>query len=646
VTVHEPLGQPGLAADLHRIADLLDRSDERAEAPGEPPVRGTGDFPWSDFLRETFGLSQFENDILLMCAGIELDADCAAAVARVQGGAPPSFGLALAVLPDAHWSALLPTAPLRFWRLIEVAGGPSLVGSALRVDERILHLLTGLPYLDERLRGIAEIGTAGGEIVPSQRLAAERVAAIWAAGTGEEPRPIVQLCGADSSARRDVAAHAAAIAGRDLLEVRAQDLPETPEALELVQRLLDREALLAGIVLMVTCDDPPGADPSRDRRLEGFIDRAFGPVILSAEARRPQGRRPMVSYEIGKPELEEQISIWSDMLAKAGVGEHPDLQSLAYQFDLTASGIHSAGAAALAGLSREGPDIGSHDLAQALWDSCRVQARTRIEEVIERIEPSVDRDALVLPKRERETVEAILDQVKFRPTVYGEWGFAAQGGRGLGISALFAGPSGTGKTLAAEMLATELELDLYRVDLSAVVNKYIGETEKNLRRVFDAAEAGGAILLFDEADALFGKRSEVKDSHDRHANIEVSYLLQRLESYRGLAILTTNLKDSIDQAFLRRLRFIVQFPFPDAPARQRIWERVFPPRTPLEALDFERLAQLNITGGSIRNIALNAAFFAAAHSGGVTMRDVHAAALIEYAKLERTLTDTETRGWE
>lgn len=647
MTAHEPVPQPGLAADLRRIAHLLDRYSERAEAPSEPAAVDQDELPGADFIRDIFGLSPFENDILLMCAGIELDAECATALSRVQGGSPPDFGLALGALPGAHWSALLPTAPLRFWRLVEVSEGPSLVGSALKIDERILHLLTGLPYLDQRLSGIAVIGGAAGEIVQSQRSLAERVAAIWGTGDGDEPRPVVQLCGPDPLARRDIAAYASAIAGSNLLEVRAQDLPDTAEALELVQRLLDREALLAGTVLMIACDDPPGADPSRDRRLEGFIDRALGPVILSVGERRSQGRRPIVSYDIGKPGLEEQVAIWSDMLNEAGVVEQPDLESLAYQFDLTASGIRSAGVAALAGCSSNDarqPD--PSELEHALWDSCRLQARAGIEEVVERIEPSTGRKELVLPDRERKTVQAILDQVKFRPTVYGDWGFSADDARGLGISALFAGPSGTGKTLAAEMLATELRLDLYRVDLSAVVNKYIGETEKNLRRVFDSAEAGGAILLFDEADALFGKRSEVKDSHDRHANIEVSYLLQRFESYRGLAILTTNLKDSIDQAFLRRLRFIVQFPFPDAAARQRIWERVYPPHTPLNGLDFERLAQLNITGGSIRNIALNAAFFAASSGSGITMGNVHTAALIEYSKLERTLTDAETRGWE
>jgi SpoVK/Ycf46/Vps4 family AAA+-type ATPase len=188
-------------------------------------------------------------------------------------------------------------------------------------------------------------------------------------------------------------------------------------------------------------------------------------------------------------------------------------------------------------------------------------------------------------------------------------------------------------------------LDLYRVDLSQVVSKYIGETEKNLRRVFDAAEEGGAILLFDEADALFGKRSEVRDSHDRYANIEISYLLQRMESYHGLAILTTNMKETLDAAFLRRIRFVVEFPFPDAAQRAEIWQRIFPPGTPTQGLDPVKLASLNVAGGNIRNIALYAAFLAAEAGESVRMAHLVRGARVEYGKLDRPLTEAEIRGW-
>jgi SpoVK/Ycf46/Vps4 family AAA+-type ATPase len=296
---------------------------------------------------------------------------------------------------------------------------------------------------------------------------------------------------------------------------------------------------------------------------------------------------------------------------------------------------------ALARREEAGPD----GLAQAVWDACRVQSRPRLEDLAHRIEAGALWEDLVLPEAQREVLRDVALQVRQRMRVYEEWGFGRAGARGLGISALFAGASGTGKTMAAEVLAGDLRLDLYRIDLSSVVSKYIGETEKNLRRIFDAAEEGGAILLFDEADALFGKRSEVKDSHDRYANIEVSYLLQRMECYRGLAILTTNLRSALDQAFLRRIRFVTQFPFPDPAQRAEIWRRVFPPATPVDGLDPVALARLNVAGGNIRNIALHAAFMAADAGEPVRMTHLLRAARTEYAKLEKVLTESEIEGW-
>jgi SpoVK/Ycf46/Vps4 family AAA+-type ATPase len=235
--------------------------------------------------------------------------------------------------------------------------------------------------------------------------------------------------------------------------------------------------------------------------------------------------------------------------------------------------------------------------------------------------------------------------------VYDAWGFRRIMNRGFGISALFTGESGTGKTMAAEVIANELHVNLYRIDLSAVVSKYIGETEKNLRQVFDAAEDGGVILFFDEADALFGKRSEVKDSHDRYANIEINYLLQRMEAFRGLAILATNMKSALDQAFMRRLRFVVNFPFPGPAERKLIWERGFPREdrerslsgTPLGVLDYDHLARFNLSGGSIHNVALNAAFLAARAGTSVTMPLIFEAARTEFRKLERPVNEGDFR---
>jgi len=283
-------------------------------------------------------------------------------------------------------------------------------------------------------------------------------------------------------------------------------------------------------------------------------------------------------------------------------------------------------------------------LASMTRQERREHARRGLRGLATRVEASAGWDDLVLPETQADTLRQIAAHVRHKALVNDEWGFAAKHPRGLGLTVLFAGPSGTGKTMAAEVIAVELGLDLYRIDLATVVSKYIGETEKNLRKIFSAASDTDAILLFDEADALFGKRSEVRDSHDRYANLEVSYLLQQMEAYRGAAILTTNLPHALDPAFMRRLRFVVQFPFPDATARTRIWRSVFPSQTPVGSLDWGQLAQLNVAGGVIRNIATLAAFRAAADGGRVEARHILAAVRTEYTKLDKPLTAAETRG--
>jgi SpoVK/Ycf46/Vps4 family AAA+-type ATPase len=275
-----------------------------------------------------------------------------------------------------------------------------------------------------------------------------------------------------------------------------------------------------------------------------------------------------------------------------------------------------------------------------LWEACRQQSQWQLDDLAQRIEPAYGWDDLVLPAEVDAQLREIGAQVMYRHLVYGAWGYEHRLNRGRGISALFAGASGTGKTMAAEVLANELKLPLYRIDLAGVVSKYVGETEKNLRRIFHSAEQSGTVLFFDEADALFGKRTDVKDSHDRYANIEVNYLLQLMETYSGLAILATNRRQAIDRAFLRRLRFVVDFVFPGVYHRRRIWRRVFTSDVPLGRIDYNQLAQLEIAGGNIHSIALNAAFLAAADGGVVQMEHIMAAARREYAKIDKMETAT------
>ena len=344
-------------------------------------------------------------------------------------------------------------------------------------------------------------------------------------------------------------------------------------------------------------------------------------------------------FAVNKPDSAEQKQLWQQVLGAAAARLNGSLDGVASQFRLSTQTIVASGDDVRA-------DVAASDQPDALlWRVCRDASRSRLDDLAQRLEPAAGWDDLVLPEAQKTILQQIAAHAKHRLTVYQHWGFAAKGARGLGISALFAGESGTGKTMAAEVLAHELHLDLYRIDLASVVSKYIGDTEKNLRKVFDAAEDSGAILLFDEADALFGKRSEVRDSHDRYANIEVSYLLQRMEAYRGLAILTTNMKAALDVAFQRRLSFVVHFPFPDQQQREIIWRGIFPAATPVDEIDHAKLARLSMSGGNIRNIALNAAFLAADQGTPVRMSHLLQAAHSEAAKRDRPLSDAETRGW-
>jgi hypothetical protein len=598
-----------------------------------------------DRLCAALRLSAFERDTLLLCAGVELDAGFAAACAAAQGHARhghASFSLALAALPGAHWSAITPAGPLRHWRLVEVAPGDALTASALHIDERVLHHLVGLDHLDERLAGLVTQPEAHATLPPSQRALAQRLAATWTNERREGPPQLLQLEGDDAPGKRDVAQAVCERLGLRLHVMAADALPTNAGDVEHTARLWQREALLSASALLVDAEDLDATESARERAVERFVEAVRSPLFLTVRERRSV-RRDAVTVALRRPEGEEARLLWTEALGEDAVGLNGAMDGLVAQFTLGSHAIRTACIQARSLFPAAPPS--ASELVAALWDEARGQVRPRLESLAQRIPQGPSWEDLVLPDAEREVLRSIAVHVRHRAKVYEEWGFAAKQPRGLGISALFAGPSGTGKTLAAEVLARELRLDLYRIDLSQVVSKYIGETEKNLRRVFDAAEEGGAVLLFDEADALFGKRSEVKDSHDRYANIEVSYLLQRMEQYRGLAILTTNMKEALDTAFLRRIRFVVNFPFPGLEQRAEIWRRMFPAGVPVEGLDVEKLARLNVAGGTIRNIALGAAFLAADADQPLRMTHLLRAARAEFGKLEKPLAEMEVKGW-
>ncbi|MGD2129310.1 MAG: ATP-binding protein [Lysobacterales bacterium] len=624
-----------LVAEFDRIRARLAGEDDAAAVDSVGALREVMPAPAAiDHLSDSFGLSPFERDIALLCAGVEMNSHIASlCTASPDSAARPhaTFGIALAALADPHWSALSPVHPLRRWRMIDVGEDTGLAGARLRLDERILHFLTGINYLDTRLQPLLRTPAAPEAMTDTHREIAESV--LVALRDHQPPLPVIQLFGDDSDGQVDVAARVAAELGLQLHVLRADDVSAEVHERDALAVLWQRESALLAATVLVECRDPANAAAATR-----FADDLNG-LRFVASPEPLESEAPSLRFAVSRPAALEQRQLWQTALGSAVGKLNGALDGVASQYTLSARTIVSTGAMLRDAITvSETPD-------EVLWEACRSLGRRRLDELAQRIEPAARWDELILPEHQKVILRQVAAHVRNRLKVCENWGFAAKSRRGLGLSTLFAGESGTGKTMAAEVLADELRLDLYRIDLSSVVSKYIGETEKNLRKVFDAAERSGAILLFDEADALFGKRSDVKDSHDRYANIEVSYLLQRMEAYTGLAILTTNLKKALDTAFQRRLRFVVQFAFPDARQREAIWRSVFPAAAPTADLDFRKLAQLQMPGGNIRNIALNAAFLAADNDEPVAMKHLLAAARSEGAKRERPLNEAEIRGW-
>jgi SpoVK/Ycf46/Vps4 family AAA+-type ATPase len=619
----DTVGEGKLRDDIDRIRRLLGASQQSVSPPDPESTAGT--------LAAAFNLTPFERDVLVLAAAAELEPDISAQCASMNGRGSsglPTVAMALKFLPEAHWSAFSPSGPLRHWQLIRLNEATALINSGLRLDERVLHVLIGANGIDRRLEPKVRIQEASNYISSIHRALAERLAQNY---SGRETWPIIQLAGDDRDGQLDVAAAVAAALGLELLVVRAEDLPDNATDRLEMATLLARESILRSAVLLIDST----LDQSRRLAAE-FVESLRGPVMV-AISQELELRRASRTHQVNRPESVERLRLWRSALDGQAPPLASSLEVVAAQYRLSAREIHATAVAVL--------EADSEEADHTLRAMCRTHAHASMDELAQRIQTTAGWDELVLPSQHAESLREIAAQVRNRAKVYDEWGFSSTGNRGLGITALFAGDSGTGKTMAAEVLANEIGLDLYRIDLSTVVSKYIGETEKNLRRVFDAAEATGAMLLFDEADALFGKRSDVKDSHDRFANIEVSYLLQRMEAYSGLAILTSNMRSALDKAFSRRLRFVIQFPFPDAAQREQIWRRIFPKATPTTNLDFSKLSKLNVAGGTARNIAINAAFIAAREGLPVSMRHLAFAARAELGKSDKAPSEADIRGW-
>lgn len=638
------VNQPQESLPAKRDVEVITQLEQellQAETASYPPALVV--------LRERLGLSRFEQNILLLCAAIELDPQVADLCCRAQNDNQrnyPTFALAFTLFADPDWRALAATGPLRYWRLLDIhqPGPRPLTVSALHLDERILNYLKGVNYLDDRLTAyiapLAHSGFQHDDLPPSQHSVVEAIlhhAQHLADGQSQN----IQLLGTDCLNKHAIADITAKILERQLFRVPAELLPTQSAELESLVRLWQRESYLLPLALYLECGE--AHEERVAQAMQHFVSRFNGWVFVDTRELRPGLGTAGMAFDVQKPTSAEQMSAW---LAEAPAIDRDDAGRLANQFNLNLSAIHDIVHSAQA----ESIDDGQALFAR-LWQGCLLYTRPQLDKLAQRIAPKAGWDDLILPDETRLLLKQIAEQVPNRHKVYDDWGFRQKTSRGLGISVLFAGASGTGKTMAAEVIARELDLNLYRIDLSAIVSKYIGETEKNLRKVFDAAEDGGTLLFFDEADALFGKRSEVKDSHDRFANTQVADLLQRMESFNGLAILATNMKNALDQAFLRRLRFIVNFTFPGVAERKKIWQRaftgqVFKPETDYGDLDFDRLAQFNLTGGNIHSIALNAAFLAAQNDEYVMMSHVMQAVRTEFRKLDKPINEAEFRTME
>ncbi|SIT01940.1 ATPase family associated with various cellular activities (AAA) [Roseivivax lentus] len=551
-------------------------------------------------LIERFGLSERQVDIFALVAAPELGPEAATALAghplSQKGRATPA--LVQMVLGPEVAPELFSTGRLRGASLIALEPGSGFAQRALVLPDAVTAYLWGGGEPDAALRPAMSLLSPEGRQDAATLARAVPKARDWA------QRPILCIQTDDPVEARGLAADAAAMLGLHCYALDPALLPAGLGPAEAAERLNRDLVLLEGAVLLPAT--PEG----------GLIaDRTSAPLFLWGSA-PPRTHRPVAAFRpapIARP------------------ADEPFRLSPVDRADIEAT--HGMAFA---------PDI---------WTLARSRAERALEGLAERIQPQATWDDLILPEGQMRQLHQLAAYRVHRDTVLDDWGFRGKSSRGLGLSALFSGASGTGKTMAAEILARDLggargALGLYRVDLSSMISKYIGETEKNISRIFDAAEDSGAILIFDEGEALFSKRSsDVKDSLDRHSNSETAHLLQRLEAFTGVAIVTTNLKGTVDDAFLRRFRAVVDFPFPDAVHRARIWQTVFPDAVPREDLDYPALARLAISGGFIRSIALTAAFLAAEAGGPVTMAHLKRAARQEYGKIGKTLSESELRGF-
>ncbi|MGK6355778.1 ATP-binding protein [Sphingomonas sp. DT-207] len=607
-----------------------------------PPIEGSA----LDAMASWFSLTEFELATVVLAAGVEISPDMANLCALAQGDPAipyPTTLLALAVfagLEGASQAVFASSAPLRHWQLIttQAAQPGGRLQLHLGVPDAVLSFLIGQPVLDQELTELVR-RVAPAPLLPGDVALARQLATTLASSDEDA---MIHLVSPPTRRALAVAAATASALGLTPFHLPLGRLTADAERRGFA-RLWQRDRLALGGMLLISFEEQPAE--LQLTALGRLLTQESGSMVLIGAGGQAIAER--APYAVIRAPLPPSVpdEVADHVAAGLGLPATPALREAVSRFRLPISTLDSCAAIARVKADEAQSPVSIETVLPHMLPLLRDQMREAMAGLADPIEVRMSLDDLVLPDPARLVLDQIIARQRNRSRVLDEWGFRHSGGGPQGMSVLFAGPSGTGKTMAAEALAHALELDLFRVDLSRIVDKYIGETEKRLAALFDAADSTDAILLFDEADVLFGRRTEVRDSHDHYANLEVGYLLQRIETFRGIAVLTTNLPNAIDEAFSRRFAFSLHFEFPSVAERREIWRRAFPVRAPTAELDWDRLAKLSLSGGQIRVIVVNAAMLAADEGKSIGMPHVARALVSEYSKQRRRVPPAELEGW-
>ena len=639
----------GLVITDEDVARQLDREPLEglwgdSEASLLQPFDDVAHLPFQQMIRR-FSLNVLDSYILLLALAPEVDRRYERLYAYLHDDVSqrrPTVNLMMNLLGTeleqrfAVWERLQPHNPLRRFRLIEInaeAARPDapFLAQVLRVDHRIVAHLLGDSSIDPRLKHHVKCEDLQA-LLPTKFPATV------------SDMPIVYMRGGDMMGQIEAAAALCVEHNMILISVNLAGLKENETEFDLLWRLAIREGYLAEAALFIDKWDSTFSEQESQPpiALWEMLQAYPGPVFIVGKADwEPLDmyrQRRLIRLTYGLPAYPERRETWDILLAQHEI-HVPDLEldELANKFRFTRRQIARAVQTASDMAVTRNEPVNMADL----YTGAQAHATLRLGKLASKIQPRYYWDDLILPPDQVTQLHELTNRALHAYRVHQEWGYGEKIAPTVRISALFAGDSGTGKTMSAEVVARALGLVMYKVDLSSVVSKYIGETEKNLGAIFDEARSSNAVLFFDEADALFGKRSEVKDARDRYANIEVAYLLQQIETYDGVAIMATNLRQNLDEAFTRRLDFVIDFPFPESEYRQKIWRAHFPTLAPLGAdVDFQEIAEAyRLAGGNIRNAAIAAAYLAAADGGVITMTHIRNAVRREHQKMGRLLDD-------